>query len=117
MSAFCPWAAIEKGILRVRLLGSDPMRSLDIDCVLDLTDFDEVVGIEVLDLTRQLAGGTVAPPGQASSIRWSYDAEMDALYLHVADGRGQAQRSSRARGQLDAGGRLVELNIPLGRTE
>lgn len=73
------------------------MRPLDIDCVVDLTDFGEVVGVEVLDVSRQLAGGVVDPPTLQGEIRWSYDDEIDALYVHVADGRGQMQRRSIAR--------------------
>jgi hypothetical protein len=117
VSDFRPSAAVDQGVLRMQLLDSSPARSLDIDCVVDLTDFDEVVGIEVLDLTTQLEGGTVDPPRQDSTIRWSYDGEMDALYLHVADGRGQVQRRSTARAQLDSSGRLVQLDVPLARAD
>jgi hypothetical protein len=113
MNDFRPWAPIEGGVLRVQLLDSEPVHSLDVDCVLDLTDFEDVVGVEVLDVTKQLTGGTVEPPSQDSSVRWSYDAEMDALYLHIAEGRGQMQRRSTARGQLDRNGRLVQLDVRL----
>jgi uncharacterized protein YuzE len=115
VSDFLPYAEIEQAVLRVQLVDAGGVRSLDIDCVVDLTDFDEVVGVEILDLRKQLAGGTIGPSVEGSSIRWSYDAEMDALYLHVMDGRGQVQRRSAASGQLDAGGRLVRLDVPLSR--
>lgn len=115
MSGFLPYAEIEQDVLRVQLLDAGGVRSLDIDCVVDLTDFDEVVGVEILDLRKQLAGGTVGPSIEGGGIRWSYDAEMDALYLHVTDGRGQAQWRLTARGQLDAGGRLVQLDVPISR--
>lgn len=48
----------------------------------------------MLDLRKQLTGGTVDPPSQDSTLRWSYDAEMDAVYLHVGEGPGQVQRRS-----------------------
>lgn len=113
MNHFHPSAAADEGMLTVRLFASAPIRSVEIDCVLDLTDFGEVVGIEVLDLRRQLAGGVVELPEPDGDVRWSYDGEIDAFYLHVADGRGQVQRSARARAQLDSMGRLVRMDVEL----
>jgi uncharacterized protein YuzE len=113
VSEFTPRAAVEDGVLRVQLLEAHPARLLDIDCVVDLTDLGQVVGIEVLDLRSQLAGGTVGPLTVNSSIRWSYDDEIDALYVHVAAGRGQVQRRTAAQAGLDSNDRVVELAVPL----
>jgi uncharacterized protein YuzE len=100
-------------VLHVRLLEADPVRSLEVSCVVDATDFGEVVGVEMLDVGRQLAGGIVDPASFRGGVGWSYDAEVDALYVHVADGRGQVQRGSTVRAQLDSTGRLVQLDVPL----
>jgi uncharacterized protein YuzE len=115
MSEFRPRATVAQSVLRVQLWDAIPVRSVDIECVVDQTDLGDVVGVEVLDLRKQLSGGTVLPPSHDSKIRWSYDAEMDALYLHVVDGRGQAQRRSKALAHVDSSGRLVQLDVPLAR--
>jgi uncharacterized protein YuzE len=103
----------DEGVLHVRLLESEPVRSLEVSCVVDATDFGEVVGIEILDVSRQLAGGIVDPVMLQGGIRWSYDDEVDALYVHIADGRGQAQRTTAVGARLDSTGRLVQLDVPL----
>ena len=113
MTEFQAFADVQGGRLRLKILSTDAVRSSEVQCVLDLTDFGEVVGVEVLDLSRQLDGGTITPPPGSGQITWSYDAEIDALYIHVADGRGQVQRSALANAETDAAGRLVALTIPI----
>ena len=84
---------------------------MELRCVLDLTDFGDVIGVEVLDLARQLDGGAMDPPRSKGAISWSYDDEIDALYIHVADGRGQVQRTATASAYIDTSGRVVRLEI------
>lgn len=115
MTEFRPHAELEGSVLHVQILGADPVRSLDVRCVVDLTDFGEVVGVEVLDLRTQLEGGAIAPPRSTGEISWSYDADIDALYIHVAHGAGQVQQSALARTQLDSAGRVVDMSIPVPR--
>lgn len=52
MTEFQPFADLREGILHIQILDTDPARSFEVRCVLDLTDFGEVVGVEVLDLAR-----------------------------------------------------------------
>jgi hypothetical protein len=112
MSEFVPSAGIENGVLSIRFRDSDVDRSVDLDCVVDLTDFDDVVGVEILDLRRQLSGGIVEPSPTTGRIRWSYDDEMDAFYVHLTDGRGQVQRSVTCKAHLDPEMRFVQLDVP-----
>jgi uncharacterized protein YuzE len=113
VSYFRPSAAIDLGVLCFRFFDSPAIRSIDIDCVADLTDFGDVVGIEILDLRGQLAGGMVEPPKSDGDFRWAYDEEIDALYLRVTDARGQVQRSLTAQARLDSLGRFVQLDVDL----
>jgi hypothetical protein len=114
LNAFHPSATVDGDRLRVVLLDSEPVRSIGLDCVVDLTDMGEIVGIEVLDVQRQLGGG-VMPPAVLGELRWSFDDEMDAFYLQVAQGRGQIQKSAKAIARLDSTQHVVQFDIPVPR--
>lgn len=113
MSEFQAFAEFRDGVLHVRTLDAEPARSMELRCVLDLNDFGDVIGVEVLDLARQLDGGAMDPLRRKGAISWSYDDEIDALYIHVAEGRGQVQRSAVGSAHLDSSGRVVALAIPV----
>lgn len=115
MTGFSSSATVTNGLLRIRLRDSPVVRTVEIDCVLDYTDFGEIIGIEVLDLKRQLDGGSVEPINDAHPLRTSYDGEIDALYLHVSQGRGQRQQRALARCDLDAENRVIglEVSVPI----
>ncbi|WP_308466737.1 hypothetical protein [Rathayibacter soli] len=78
--------------------------------MVDLTDFNDVVGIEILDFTRQLS--TVLLPDRTPvALRWAYDDEVDAFYVHVHEQRAQQQVNANGiayLGQLD---RLLVLEV------
>lgn len=116
MSVFRPSAAVDGDLLRLQFLEDSPSSSVEVKCVVDLTDFGEVIGVEILAVGEQLGGALFEPPGQDTSIRWSYDSESDALYVHVASGPGQVQRNSTARAHLDSSRRLVQLDVSLPRS-
>ena len=69
----------------------------EIECVLDLDDLDEVAGIEVLDLGKQLGipGAACIEPIESGTLRISYDERSDVLYLKLGVG-------VRAQRQIDA---------------
>jgi hypothetical protein len=113
MTGFSPFTDVEEDLVRVHLLESDPATTVELECVLDLTDFGEAVGLEVLDLAKQLNGGRIDPVRITGRISWSYDVEIDALYVHLADGRAQIQKSVVARAELDNAGRIVQLTVLL----
>lgn len=87
--------------------------------MLDMDDFGEVGGIEVLDWHKQLPRGAVLDTARGCGpVRWAYDDEIDAIYIHVSKARAQVQRSARATVALDHSRRVVRLEVsvpPLGR--
>ena len=110
---FQPSAFLQDGVLHVVVLDRGPTRTIDVRCVLDQTDFGDVVGVELLDLARQIEGGAIDPAPCTGGLSWSYDAEIDALYVHVAKGPGQIQRSSIASVHIGPMGKVVGLSIAL----
>jgi len=113
MSQFAPFTSTRAGVLSIRFTESDGVRAMDVDCVVDLTDFGDVVGVEILDLRRQLSGGTIEGSPTGSKIRWSYDDEIDAFYVRLSDGRGQAQRGATCTAHVDSARRVVQLDVPV----
>lgn len=113
MTPIEPTARNEGRSVRVQLLrpAAAASRIAAFEGVADLTDFDVVVGVEILDFRRQL--DATAPASVAVGLpRWSYDGEMDAFYLHVADGTASAQRSVVGSAELDEAGHVLTLTIP-----
>ena len=109
-----PSARASGGTLSVYFSGTPPTEIAEIECVLDMDDFGEVGGIEVLGWHRQLPRGAVldAPRG-CGPVRWAYDDEVDALYIHISKARAQAQRSARAKVALDRSRHVVGLDLPV----
>jgi uncharacterized protein YuzE len=92
---------------------SNVVRTVDVHSVVDLDDFGEVVGIEVLDWSRQLEGGRLEGSSPSHSVRWSYDDEIDAIYFRLSGGRGQAQRSVIAVTGIDVEGLVVRMDVSI----
>jgi len=114
MSEFVPLAERQDDHLRVTLRSSSGvLSSAPLACVVDLTYLGEVVGVEVLDFGRQLSGGTAPTSPKGAEVRWSYDPEVDAFYVHVAEGPGQVQRKATAVARLDSDGQLAVLELQL----
>jgi hypothetical protein len=80
-----------------------------------LTDFGDVIGGEILDWRRHLSGGVIDVPSPSGQFRWSYDDEIDALYIHVTAGRGQIQMRSTGTVDLDSDQRVLSLGVTLPR--
>lgn len=104
-------AAFQSGeLLSIRFLDSVVSESVEVACVVDQTDFGDVIGVEILDLRRQ-SGGLVEAPRASGSVRWSYDAEIDAFYVHVMEGRSQVQTSVTGKISLNSAQRVVMLEV------
>jgi uncharacterized protein YuzE len=113
MSHSFPSVEVSEGNLSISFLDSTPSRSVEVSCVVDLTDFGDVIGVEVLDWRHQLSGGLLDAPRASGQVRWSYDEEIDALYVHVMDGRSQTQLPATAKVSLDSRQRVVCLEVPV----
>ena len=113
MNESFPRVEIIDGMMSIDFVASDATRSHTVTCVLDYTDFGDPVGIEVLDWSHQLSGGYIDAPSVSGQVRWSYDDEIDALYIHTSNARGQNQQRTTATVRLDASQRVVALLIAL----
>lgn len=113
MSLDFPSIALRGGTLVIRFQEGEVSRSVQVICVIDQTDFGDVLGIEVLDFRRQISGGFLEGARSASVVRWSYDEEADAFYAHVIDGRSQIQTSIIGTVGLNAAHRVVLLEAPV----
>jgi uncharacterized protein YuzE len=113
MSDITPDALAKNGNLVIDLGLGAGARRVEFDGVIDLTDFGDVVGVEVLDLRQQLRGGIVSPPVHEGLPRWSYDDEIDAFYIRLLDSTAPRQQPITGTAVLDDSGRLTALEIPI----
>ncbi|HZS13234.1 MAG TPA: hypothetical protein VFC09_01420 [Candidatus Dormibacteraeota bacterium] len=90
----------------------DPVQTRAVDCVVDFDDFGVPLGVEVLDFRRQL--GKDSPPESGVDVpSWSYDVEMDALYLRMRAGGAPRQGKVVGTATRDSRGRLLNLVVSL----
>jgi hypothetical protein len=108
-----PSVAFGDGTLAIRFQEAVVSRSVEVACVIDQTDFGDVIGVEILSFRHQLSGGMVEAPHASSRARWSYDDEIDAFYVHLMKGRSQFQTPVAGKVGLDAAQRVVLLEVPV----
>jgi hypothetical protein len=113
MNGLFPRIDISDCMMAIYFMAADAAQSYVVACVMDYTDFGDLVGIEVLDWRKQLSGGRIDGPSTSEYPRWSYDDEIDALYIRTSDARGQNQQRATASVDLDASQRVVALQIAL----
>lgn len=113
MSNHFPSASLSEEALSIRFRESPVVQSVEVACVIDQTDLGDVIGVEILGFRRQLSGGMIDAPRSAGQVRWSYDHEMDALYVYVTEGRSQVQTAVAGRISLDSAQRVVLLEAPI----
>jgi uncharacterized protein YuzE len=110
VTEFHPLAVVHDGVIKVFLGAGSPDRTTSFDAVIDRTDLGDVVGIEVLDLRRQV-GGSVRSVPSSGFPRWSYDDEIDALYIHLLDARAQVQVTASGMAALDGSDQIITLEV------
>jgi uncharacterized protein YuzE len=99
----------EGGSARVVFKATEPAQEVPFECVLDLDDFGEILGIEVLDFNRQI-GVKPSPYDSSKGMpRWSYDKEIDALYVRFIDRRSPRQEVREGSAFVDPQGSVVCL--------
>jgi len=115
-----PRASYEAGTLRV--VFRDPQRvtrSHDVDVAVDLDEFSDPAGIEILGLCSALgsnAANDLTEVAVGPDVRFGYDRESDAATIGVSVGSGTRVRKSvprLANAGLDIEGRLVVLEVKL----
>jgi hypothetical protein len=90
-------------------------REVSFGCIVDLTLDDQVVGLEVLDICRQLQCAAITPTRLDKTFGWSYDPEVDASYFRLQSGRGLVQIKKQGTAIIGEAGDLVELRVPIER--
>lgn len=115
MSGSLPSMSSNGVTISIQFSDSATFRSVEVDCVIDQTDFGDVIGVEIIGLHRQLSGGLIDAPRTSGGVRWSYDNEIDSFYVHVMEGRSQVQTRVTGKVSLDASQRVVLLEVPVPR--
>jgi len=89
-------------------------------CVIDLSPFDDLLGIEIIGFKEQL--GQVPPVGNPTSgetdsdnviPRWSYHPKGDAFYLQLKKERAPKQREVLGLASFDRDGAVVCLQVDI----
>lgn len=114
MTEHYPTVTRSDGLLVVVLASLESSTEARVNSVLDVTAFGDVIGVEILDLRRLTGGFEPAQPSGDAVVRWAYDEEIDAFYLHVSSERASTQRSATCRVHLDVDHHMVALTIDLG---
>jgi len=78
MSDNTPSVRTQDDTITIAFAEGKPLSAEAVECAVDIDDFGTLIGIEVLDLRKQV--GSIKPP---SSQAWSYDWEEDALYVRL----------------------------------
>jgi uncharacterized protein YuzE len=104
-------------VLELREPASAEMTQVDVECVVDIDDFDEVAGIEILDLGSQMGLPATACVDAVNTpqVRVAYDESVDAMYIKLGRVRAQHQIVAQAHLFLDAKTTLVRMEVPLHR--
>ncbi len=114
MNEHIPAVEMRGDSLVVKLAFSTPHSEVSLNCVIDVTSLGEIAGVEILDLRVQLSGLEPEHPSGSGDVRWSYDEEVDAFYLHLLRESAPVQQSATCRVQLDVDRRMVGLAIEFG---
>jgi len=96
----------------IRLLPTSGGHKVPFNGVVDVTDLGDLVGLEILDFRSQLGSAEPSPSAGDGLPRWTYDEEMDAFYVRVADGTADTQRTVVGTAALDGDGRVTQIRIP-----
>ncbi len=116
---FRPTVTYDKTALRIVL--RDPQHIAhrqELDVVIDLDEFGDPSGIEIIGLCSALGARAAERPPvfESGDVRFSYDRESDAAAIGVDVGSGTRIRSSvpkRALAELDEQGRLSTIVVKM----
>jgi hypothetical protein len=114
MTRPAPSAIVNDGTLLMVLGMTHGPRRVDFDGVLDQGDLGDIVGLEILDFRAQLGDAAVPDPSPSTFPRWSYDDEIDAFYVRIADAAAPMQRPIVGTATFDGDNRLASIEVRLG---
>jgi len=108
-----PRVSISDGVLVIQLSNSVGLRVVPFEGMVTRAHFGDPVGVEILDLKGQLGSTVTLPAPRDQVLRWSYDEEIDALYVRLSGHGSHGQRRVTGTARLDGWGTLVSLQIPM----
>ena len=104
------------GELNINLIDSSFSIEL-VEAVIDVDDFGEVIGVEILGLLARhpgVANQVQKLEGLAGEVILTFDPDADALYLRFRNGRSLDQLVKRAAVLLGPDGDLVKVVVDMG---
>lgn len=117
LDAYKTYYGIGGKSLSVWLTGDRTSKGPDFDCMLDLAETGEIVGVEIFDFRRQLEGATVAPVRGNDEVHWSYDQARDLFYLRIRPQHASSRMETSGKSRLDSGHRLIGLHVAIPKAK
>ena len=108
-----PRVSVSDGVLVIQLSNAVGLRVIPFEGMVARAHFGDPVGVEILDLKGQLGSTVTIPSPRDNVLRWSYDEEIDALYVRLSGHGSHGQRRVTGTARLDGWGCLVSLQIPM----
>ena len=105
-----PRAETANGVLWMFLAHGRAIREVAFDCTIDLDDFGELIGVEILAFAETFNAHAPPSPGSGHP-QWSYDPEIDAFYLRLSNGSAPRQETKHGLAGIDAMGLVISLII------
>jgi hypothetical protein len=114
LDVYRPRYRIDRGLLQVWFSGGRSVNRPSFDCLLNVTDAGEFVGVEIPDCRRQLEDVSFPAARADGAFQWSYDAERDIFSVHLGRPGGLVQKDSTGRARVDGQGSILHLQVTLG---
>ena len=87
-----------------------PAHHVGFSGVADFTDFGDLVGLEILDLMRQMPSGKL-PAHSPAHLHWAFDEEIDAFYARVLNDSASRQVTANGILRLSESQELVAIDF------
>lgn len=86
-----------------------------LEMVLDFGESGALSGVEIINLICEVGKNclglvSTVVPTEGDALKYSYDDDCDAFYLHLRVGRSLHQKVIQGAAGLDADGRIASLN-------
>jgi hypothetical protein len=114
LDVFRPRYMVHQGMFYVWFSGERSVKRHSFDCLLNVTDKGELVGIEIPDCRQQLEDASFPPARANGAFQWSYDAERDIFSVRLGQPSGGVQKESSGRARVDDQGAILDLQVTLG---
>jgi uncharacterized protein YuzE len=114
MSKFKPFITANDNALIVTVGEGFNDRRENFKGVIDKTALGNIVGIEILDFQKQISVTLPLFQNDHQNFpQWSYDNDIDAFYLRIADGPAPVQVNVVGWADLGQDRSLIALEVPI----